>query len=571
MKRLVIKKGDQILRHEVGSESVTFGRDPSCSYSFDDPSLSRRHATFEPTPEGLRFIDLGSRNGSFVNSKKATDALLKHGDTVRIGSLVITYAQDEDAPPPPPPAAEEPGDATATVIVDRPAKRAAPPTPPMPEASPKADKTVLLDRGEKAAPAPAGGTLLLNRDEVRPDVKPDTARLPEKVLRPPAPPPPERPPPPEAAAPARSDSLGWAAKHALVTFGVGLTLYLVLAFPLVRTLGNALREESLRRGRVLLDLLASANAVPVGEGRARDLDVSAITREERVKEALLLDLSGKVLAPSARIEETLATIEGIQSPTAEIRTFYLGRRRSGDYVLVEPLIHRGQRVGVAVLVYEAATTSGSLSVAVMFLGFLVLLLGVAVSLVLGKRFTLAPVFELRDDVEAVVKGDAADVPLSQGFSELSEVARSINRLIDRAPAAPPAAAPARPPVPEPSVERKRPVDMAATPPPYRPAPAPASVPAASGDRVRFWTDSNFIVIAAEPEAAAILGSSPDSIAGRHVIEAVRDQSLLGVVLDALNSLDASPGAELVASLDSGSVSVSATRDGDRVEVSLSAR
>jgi hypothetical protein len=557
LKRLVIKKGDQILRHEVGSESVTFGRDPSCSYSFDDPALSRRHATFEPTPEGLRFIDLGSRNGSFVNAKKATDALLKHGDTVRIGSLVITYAQDEDPPPPAP--AEEPGDATATVIVDRAAKRAAPPTPPVPEASPRADKTVLLDRKEKAAPAPTGGTLLLERDEVKGDVKPDTARLPESVLRPPAPPPPERPHPPEAA-PVRPESISWAAKQALVTFGVGLTLYLVLAFPLVRTLGNALREESLRRGRVLLDLLATANAVSVGEGRARDLDVSAITREERVKEALLLDLSGKVLAPSARIDETLTAIEGIQSPTAEIRTFYLWRRPNGDYVLVEPLVHRGQRVGVAVLVYEAATTSGSLSVAVLFLGFLVLLLGVAVALVLGKRFTLAPVFDLRDDVEAVVKGDAADVPLSQGFSELSEVARSINRLIDRAPARPPAA--------ERPAERRKPAEVVRHPLPAVPTPTPA--PAASGHKARFWTDSNFIVIAAEPEAAVILGSSPESIADRHVIEAVKDQSLLGVVLDALNSLDASPGAELVASLDSGPVTVSAIREGDRVAVSLSA-
>jgi hypothetical protein len=565
LKRLVIKKGDQILRHEVGTESVTFGRDPSCSYSFDDPALSRRHATFEPTSKGLRFIDLGSRNGSWVNTRKTTEAELQHGDTIRIGSLVITYASEEEPPPPPlPPPEDDPGDATATVIVSKVSKAKAP-TPAMPPPSQKADKTLLLDRREKAAPSPAGGTLLLSRDEPKApgsDIRPDTARLPESVLRPAPPPLPEapraeRPPEPPAR---RADSMSWTAKHALVTFGVGLVLYLVVAFPLVRTLGNALREESLRRGRVLLDLLATTNAVSVGEGRARDLDVSAITREERVKEALLLDLRGKVLAPSARVGESLTTLSGIQSPIEEIRTFYLGRRPNGDYVFVEPILYRGQRVGIAVLVYEAASTSGSLAVAVLFLGFLVLLLGVAVALLLGKRFTLAPVFELRDDVEAVVKGDASEVPLSQGFSELSEVARSINRLIERAPAP----ALPRPLQPEPPHARRQ-------PPAAAPAPSPAispPLPAASGAVSRFWTDSNFLVIAAEPEAAAILGSSAESLAGHHVIEAVKDQKLLGVVLDALNSLDTAAGTEVVAELDRGPVSVSAVREGERVVVSL---
>jgi pSer/pThr/pTyr-binding forkhead associated (FHA) protein len=585
LKRLVIKHGDRIVRHELGLEPVTLGRDPACALSFDDPAISRKHGTFEPSAAGVRFRDLGSRNGSWVNAKKTNEADLKPGDIVRMGSIVITYVYEE-----------EKADEDATVIVSKskgaPPRAAAPPppAPPPPAPEPENDKTVLIARGQ---PKPDTGTLVFRPESAKAKPANDTGRLPETALRTPQPPAPVTP---RSAAPAtREDGAtevptpartsSWTSRNALVTFGVALVVYLVLALPLVRTLGNALREESLRRGRVLLELLAATNSLAVGEGRARDLDVSQVTREERVKEALLLDLTGKVLAPSARIDETLTAIEGIDAKTEEIRTFYLGRRRSGDYVMVAPVQHQGRRAGVAVLVYEAASASGSFSVAVMFLGFLVLLLGVVVSIVLGKRFTLEPLANLKDDVEAVVKGDAREVPLAQGFSELSEVAVSINRLIERSePAAPPSVG-RTPRAVEPEPMRKQPSTGFAQPgrrpeggggAPVRTSPeatpgaasAPPEAHGAGGAEARFWTDSNFIVVRAEPEAGAFFGSPPDALEGRHIIEALKEQKLLEVVLDAINSLDSAPGASHQAMLPAGPITVQAAREGEWVVVSL---
>src|SRR3990172_5231041 len=432
---------------------------------------------FEPTPTGVRFIDLGSRNGSWVNFQKVKEAELKPGDTVRMGALLITYAHD--APPPPPPApkpaappppvdtVENADDDSATRIVSpKPASQQG--KPATPAAKTEADSTVLLKR--EVAKPPATGTMLF-RAEAPPKPKVlDTARFSPGI-----PPPAPAPPAVEAAAPVEAPvddappKSSWTGRHALVVLGVALTVYLVLALPLVRTLVNALREESLRRGRALLDLLTAANTTAVAEGRARDLQVEMVTREERVKEAFILDLQGKVLAPSSRVDETFKTIDGIQPTLEEIRTFYLGRRSNGDYVMVEPILDRGRRIGIALLVYEGATASGSWggaggwergngvggepilargrrigiallvyevatasgswAVAVLFLGFLVLMLAVLVAVVMGKRFTLEPIAALRDDVEAVVKGDAPRVPRAQGFSELSEIAKSGNRLI----------------------------------------------------------------------------------------------------------------------------------------------
>jgi len=224
----------------------------------------------------------------------------------------------------------------------------------------------------------------------------------------------------------------------------------------------------------------------------------------------------------------------------------------------------------------------------MVLGFLTLLLGVLVAMVLAKRFTLVPIAGLADDVEAVIKGDAPRIPQAQGFSELSELAKSINRLIERSPAlsarvapahrvsaaVPPAAAPIpQRPVPSPPALHATPAPAAPAAP--APSPTPASPPVArpaagSSDGARFWVDSEFIVARVEPEAATLLGSTPEAMEGRHVIEAVKDQKTLGVILDSLNTLDSGASSSTAGApeLSADAISVTAAREGDWVVVSL---
>ncbi len=76
------------------------------------------------------------------------------------------------------------------------------------------------------------------------------------------------------------------------------------------------------------------------------------------------------------------------------------------------------------------------------------------------------------------------------------------------------------------------------------------------------------MIRAEPRAAELLGSTPDALEGRHVIEAIKEEKVLGAILDSLNALDDAPGTVSTVDTPSGPLSISATRDGDRVVVSL---
>lgn len=65
------------------NETVTLGRGPECDLTIDDEYISTRHAVFRQH-EGLWYAeDLGSTNGTFVDSARI------HGPTeVRVGSLV---------------------------------------------------------------------------------------------------------------------------------------------------------------------------------------------------------------------------------------------------------------------------------------------------------------------------------------------------------------------------------------------------------------------------------------------------------------------------------------------------
>jgi len=73
----------------VGTTMV--GRDPECEISHADPRLSRRHAEFRVTPDGVRLRDLGSRNGTHVNGQIVEDVILAPGDVVQIAHLTIRF------------------------------------------------------------------------------------------------------------------------------------------------------------------------------------------------------------------------------------------------------------------------------------------------------------------------------------------------------------------------------------------------------------------------------------------------------------------------------------------------
>ncbi|HXG76968.1 MAG TPA: FHA domain-containing protein [Gaiellaceae bacterium] len=67
------------------------GRDDDCGLRLDgDEFASAHHARLEPTAGGVRVVDLGSTNGTFVNGERVRDAeVLRRGDILRVGTTEL--------------------------------------------------------------------------------------------------------------------------------------------------------------------------------------------------------------------------------------------------------------------------------------------------------------------------------------------------------------------------------------------------------------------------------------------------------------------------------------------------
>jgi len=73
---------------------MLLGRGREVTVHLDDAGVSRSHAQVTPMPDGEYLLeDLGSRNGTFVNSKRIDRTLLESGDRIHVGpNIAVTFA-----------------------------------------------------------------------------------------------------------------------------------------------------------------------------------------------------------------------------------------------------------------------------------------------------------------------------------------------------------------------------------------------------------------------------------------------------------------------------------------------
>ena len=67
------------------SQTIVLGREPTCDIVVADRQISRFHARLTPTPEGVIFEDLGSKNGTHHNGVTLTaPVVLQDGDLLSV-------------------------------------------------------------------------------------------------------------------------------------------------------------------------------------------------------------------------------------------------------------------------------------------------------------------------------------------------------------------------------------------------------------------------------------------------------------------------------------------------------
>lgn len=84
--------------HELAEEKNTVGRveDNTLCIPFD--SVSSHHAEIVFEGGAFHLHDLGSTNGTFVNTEQLTDAILNHGDEVRFGAISAVFHSAASVP-----------------------------------------------------------------------------------------------------------------------------------------------------------------------------------------------------------------------------------------------------------------------------------------------------------------------------------------------------------------------------------------------------------------------------------------------------------------------------------------
>jgi serine phosphatase RsbU (regulator of sigma subunit)/pSer/pThr/pTyr-binding forkhead associated (FHA) protein len=102
-RELLIQGPDgQTKTYPLNGQRVTVGRSSAAELCFpEDAGLSRHHFAFEPEDEEWSVQDLGSKNGTFVNNIPLKARLmLKPGDRITAGHLVIVYSPSRKKPEP---------------------------------------------------------------------------------------------------------------------------------------------------------------------------------------------------------------------------------------------------------------------------------------------------------------------------------------------------------------------------------------------------------------------------------------------------------------------------------------
>jgi pSer/pThr/pTyr-binding forkhead associated (FHA) protein len=92
---LSVRTGPQAGQAFELGERTRIGRSSDNEICLQGAKLSRHHALFERTSEGLHLTDLGSTNGTWVNGERITGTVpLEAGASISIGDVQCTLRSD---------------------------------------------------------------------------------------------------------------------------------------------------------------------------------------------------------------------------------------------------------------------------------------------------------------------------------------------------------------------------------------------------------------------------------------------------------------------------------------------
>lgn len=94
-KLLVTHKGEMLLELSLSEPRILIGRSVLCDIALDDEFVSQHHAAIVRINDAVVILDLNSRNGTFVNSKRIQKQVLRDNDIVALSEHRIKMIYPE--------------------------------------------------------------------------------------------------------------------------------------------------------------------------------------------------------------------------------------------------------------------------------------------------------------------------------------------------------------------------------------------------------------------------------------------------------------------------------------------
>jgi hypothetical protein len=350
-------------------------------------------------------------------------------------------------------------------------------------------------------------------------------------------------PQPAPAKSSLSARFGLGARVTALCAAAGAVTYLVSVWPGSMVSSAAAAHDAEVRATTVVRLLVAENREPLASGRPLGVAVGSAMQQPGVREAMIIGPQGRVLAPPERLDTTVATLTGL-GPAAAIGDLALAR--VGSEVHVAGAIRSGnQRLGVAWLVFDpsyATDNQRALLLVRLASAAGAVAIGLAVAALISRMFA-SGLGAFAEDVDLAVAGRQASLTDRYGIPGLARPVEAINFLLQRKPATPP------------------PLDV---PRPARDQPQTAAGETAGSAGV-VTLDGSFVVRNVDAAAAALLGATPDTLIGRHVLEAA-NRLVVDIIVDCLADLGSSTSASREAT---GPVArVTASRDSPAGPITL---
>jgi pSer/pThr/pTyr-binding forkhead associated (FHA) protein len=107
-KLVLLSEGFTGRTYELNVEKTTVGRVEDNAFQIAEPSVSSHHAEIILKGNDVVIKDLNSTNGTFINGEKVTEAILKPGQTLRLGTVEMRLEGKDGAGAPAPVATKPP-------------------------------------------------------------------------------------------------------------------------------------------------------------------------------------------------------------------------------------------------------------------------------------------------------------------------------------------------------------------------------------------------------------------------------------------------------------------------------